>query len=49
MIAERTRAVAAYLEALCTLVEVRRHPAFHALLAMGKKEESSRQQLLTRV
>lgn len=47
--AERSRALAVYLEALCALPHARCHPAFQALLAMGKKEESSRQQLLTRV
>jgi small-conductance mechanosensitive channel len=47
--AERSKLVLDYLQALCSLPSARRHPAFAALLETGKAAEASRQQLLRRV
>ena len=47
--AERSKLVLEYLQALCSLPTARRHPAFTALLETGKAAEASRQQLLGRV
>lgn len=49
VMAERSKAVLEYLQALCSLPTVRNHPAFSALLETGRAAESSRQQLLGRL
>jgi hypothetical protein len=49
VMAERSKLILDYLQALCSLPTARSHPSFRTLLDTGKAAESSRQQLLGRV
>lgn len=49
VMAERSKLILDYLQALCSQPTARNHPSFRALLETGKAAESSRQQLLGRV